>query len=60
MYLLLERSLFLGYNSFFISIFYTCLEAAQVEFKETVGTSKLFQDALECAIGDETNNKLIN
>ena len=41
-------------------MFHTCLEAAQVEFKETVGTLKLFQDALECAIGDETNNKLIN
>ena len=43
-----------------MSIFYTCLEAEQVEFKEIVGISKLFQDALECAIGDQTNNKLIN
>ena len=56
MYLLLKCNLFLGYNSFFMSICYSCLETAQVEIAETVAISKLFQDALECVIGDEINN----
>ena len=37
-------------------ICYTCLETAQVEFQETVAIAKLFQDALECVIGDEINS----
>ena len=37
-------------------ICYTCLETAQLEFQETVAIAKLFQDALECAIGDEINS----
>ena len=56
MYLFLESNLFLGYNSFFMSICYTCLGTAQVEFQETVAMSKLFQDALKYVIGDEINN----
>ena len=56
MYLLLECNLFVGYNSFFMSICYTCFRTAQVEFQETVSMPKLFQDALECVIGDEINN----
>ena len=39
-----------------MSICYTCLGTAQVEFQETVAMSKLFQDALEYVIGDEINN----
>ena len=56
MYLLFKCNLFLGYNSFFMSICYSCLETAQVEIPETVTISKLFQDALECVCGDEINN----
>ena len=55
-YLFIEWNLFLGYNRFFISICYTCLETAQVEFQETVTISKLFEDALECAIGGKINH----
>ena len=36
MYLLLKCNLFLGYNSFFMSVCYTCLETVQVEIQETV------------------------
>ena len=56
MYLLFKCNLFLGYNSFFMSICYSCLETAQVEIPETVTIWKLFQDALECVCGDEINN----
>ena len=55
MYLLLKCNIFLGYSSFFMSICYSCLETVEVEIPETVAIWTLFQDALECAIGDEIN-----
>ena len=53
MYLFIECNLFLGYNSFLISICYAYLETAQAELQETVAISKLFQNALEFVIGDK-------